>query len=394
MERNKELFIIGAGNIGRAVVGSMFDAAGYHLICGDVAQELIGTMRRQGSFTVEFVGAGGSATKAIGGYDTVDMADKEAVVRAMDATDLVACCVYATAFDAICDGLAESIRRRRGSGRVLNVLLCVNALGAPEYFADKLAERLAGDDGGLAYLTEKTGLCQVLVIRAAIHPSAELLEKDPLAVTTTELGHLYIDAAAFKGSLPEVKDVSFVENIKALMERKIYTANMLHCMLAFMGWQKGYTLIPECLADREIRHACFAAFDESEDALAAAYGFDAENRKNWLETTMKPVDNANVKDEIQRVAANPIEKLAPDNRFAGPARMSEQLGKLPFYLAKGIAYGYCYGETRDAQAMALQSYIQTNGIQRAVRHFTGFPADSMMEQLILKHYDEIVSRKG
>lgn len=393
MKQAKELLVLGAGNIGRAVVGSMFYNGGYHLTFGDVATALVDTLRNQGRYTVEYVGEVGSTTQTVQGYDVVDMKDSAAVVHAIEATDLVACCVYAGAFADICSRLSEAIRQRKRSSRMLNVLLCVNAMGAPEYFAEALSHALENDRESLRYLHDQTGLCQVLVIRAGIRPSEELRAQDPLTATTTQVGHLYIDKEAFKGHPFDVQDVTFVGNIQALMERKIYTANMTHTMLAFMGWQKGYTLMPQCLADREIRRNGFAAFAESEEALAAQYGFDEADRKHWLENTMKPVDNPNVKDEIARVAANPIEKLAEKDRFAAPARLCEAHGILPFYLARGIAYGYCYDNPDDSQAVELQAEIRAHGIAWAVRKYSGFSEGSRMEQLVLKHYDDIKARE-
>ena len=52
--------------------------------------------------------------------------------------------------------------------------------------------------------------------------------------------------------------------------------------------------------------------------------------------------DAGVQDPINRVMAGAEEKLSRGNRFVGPALMCLQQGIVPFYLARGIAYGLMY----------------------------------------------------
>lgn len=150
---------------------------------------------------------------------------------------MIACCVYEGAFQSICQNLKEAIEyRAEQEAAPLNILLCVNALGAPDYFETELAKLLQNNPAASRYLKEKIGICQVMVGMAAMPSSEELIAEDAFAVTTKLDGHIGIDEEPFKGELPQVKQTGGVQKGKAQIYRKVYTGNMKHCMLAF--WEK------------------------------------------------------------------------------------------------------------------------------------------------------------
>ena len=115
------------------------------------------------------------------GFDVLDCSDEKDLVLHMEQVDLIACCVYEGAFESIAQNLAQAIKvRSRENAGNFNILLCVNALGAPDFFEKRLGELLKGDEEALAYLKEKTGICQVMVGMAAMPSSKELMEERPV----------------------------------------------------------------------------------------------------------------------------------------------------------------------------------------------------------------------
>ena len=53
----KELLVIGAGNIGRGVIGGLFFESGYHLYIYDIMEERMKQLKEQGTYLIERVGA-------------------------------------------------------------------------------------------------------------------------------------------------------------------------------------------------------------------------------------------------------------------------------------------------------------------------------------------------
>ena len=231
----KELLVIGAGNIGRGVIGGLFFESGYHLYIYDIMEERMKQLKEQGTYLIERVGANNKRRVLVDDFDVLDCSDTVDLIEHMKKVDLIACCVYEGAFQSICQNLKEAIEyRAEQEAAPLNILLCVNALGAPDYFETELAKLLQNNPAASRYLKEKIGICQVMVGMAAMPSSEELIAEDAFAVTTKLDGHIGIDEEPFKGELPQVKQTGGVQKGKAQIYRKVYTGNMKHCMLAFL----------------------------------------------------------------------------------------------------------------------------------------------------------------
>ena len=344
----KELLVIGAGNIGRGVIGGLFFESGYHLYIYDIMEERMKQLKEQGTYLIERVGANNKRRVLVDDFDVLDCSDTVDLIEHMKKVDLIACCVYEGAFQSICQNLKEAIEyRTEQEAAPLNILLCVNALGAPDYFETELAKLLQNNPAASRYLKEKIGICQVMVGMAAMPSSEELIAEDAFAVTTKLDGHIGIDEEPFKGELPQVKQTGGVQKGKAQIYRKVYTGNMKHCMLAFLGKAKGYTYIRDTYDDGWIEDCVLGAFFEADAAIQAEYQFDETDHQEWIDFIVEAPKNRNLKDAFTRVAADPKTKLSRDNRFVGPALLCMKHHILPFYLAKGIAYGFLYRDESD-----------------------------------------------
>lgn len=394
-KQKKELLVIGAGNIGRGVIGGLFYESGYHLYLYDIMAERMEQLKKQGTYLIERVGAEEKRRVLVKGFDVLDCSDEKDLVLHMEQVDLIACCVYEGAFESIAQNLAQAIKvRSRENAGNFNILLCVNALGAPDFFEKRLGELLKGDEEALAYLKEKTGICQVMVGMAAMPSSKELMEEDPFAVTTKLDGHIGIDAEAFKGEFPEAEQVGKSVKAKAQIYRKVYTGNMKHCMTAFLGKAKGCTYIADTYDDPWINDCISGAFYEAEEAVSREYGFTEEERKEWVDFIMNAPKNRNLKDEIRRVAAGPKGKLSRGNRFTGPALLCMKHHILPYYLAKGIAYGFLYRDEEEPESIEITDYVKEHGIREAIMKYCGLlPDEWELLDLIGAQYQEALKQR-
>ena len=323
-------------------------------------------------------------------FDVLDCSDTVDLIEHMKKVDLIACCVYEGAFQSICQNLKEAIEyRTEQEAAPLNILLCVNALGAPDYFETELAKLLQNNPAASRYLKEKIGICQVMVGMAAMPSSEELIAEDAFAVTTKLDGHIGIDEEPFKGELPQVKQTGGVQKGKAQIYRKVYTGNMKHCMLAFLGKAKGYTYIRDTYDDGWIEDCVLGAFFEADAAIQAEYQFDETDHQEWIDFIVEAPKNRNLKDAFTRVAADPKTKLSRDNRFVGPALLCMKHHILPFYLAKGIAYGFLYRDESDIASIEITNYVKEHGIEKAIEVYCGLTENEWeLKQLIMAQYKE------
>lgn len=393
--QDKSILIIGAGNIGRGVIGSLFYQSGYKLVIYDIMAERMKKLAEQGKYLVERVGEEKTQRIIVDNFEVLDCSDTKELIERITTIDLVACCVYEGAFESICKNISEAIKRRVTVGKsYLNVLLCVNALGAPEYFNKQIENNLVQNAEALNYFHNNVGICQVLVGTAGLPSPKELLAADPFAVTTRLGGYVGIDREHFKGQFPEVESVSRVEKANDQIYRKVYTGNMKHTMTAFMGKAKEYEFIADCNKDPYIQKCVTEAFYEAEEAIQREFNFSSKERQDWINGILN-IKNTKLKDPISRVAANPMGKLSYHNRFVGPALMCIKHHIVPFYLARGIAYGFLYRDEEDQESIDITNYVQEKGIENAIDKYCGLKEeDWFLKELVKKHYEEAKYRKS
>ncbi|WP_308622715.1 hypothetical protein [uncultured Enorma sp.] len=378
----KDIAILGAGKIGRGVVGLLFAREGYRLHLYDMYMEGMRQLEAQGYYDARVTdGHEIDETTRIDAFDIVDSTEAEPIVELLTHVDIAACCVYEGAFQSISHVIAEAVKRRCAGGDTapLNVLLCVNALGAPRKVRGYIEAELS--EAERAYAADHLGVCQVMVLAAGVpsEPGA-----NPWQVVVSANPGLEIDADAWVGEQLEVPHVSYVHGAEGHIYRKVYCGNMLHAMSAFMGAHKGLSFICDCYQDPWIRSCITGAFNEAHDAVLQEYAFDSAEDAEWVEFIMAKLD-AGVKDPIDRVMAGADEKLSRENRFVGPALMCLEHGIVPFYLARGIAYGLAYlaGE-RDVD---VKDPAQLRALMADVCGLT--EEDGVLAQLVAKHMRDI-----
>lgn len=378
----KDIAILGAGKIGRGVVGLLFAREGYRLHLYDMYMEGMRQLEAQGYYDARVTdGHEIDETTRIDAFDIVDSTEAEPIVELLTHVDIAACCVYEGAFQSISHVIAEAVKRRCAGGDTapLNVLLCVNALGAPRKVRGYIEAELS--EAERAYAADHLGVCQVMVLAAGVpsEPGA-----NPWQVVVSANPGLEIDADAWVGEQLEVPHVSYVHGAEGHIYRKVYCGNMLHAMSAFMGAHKGLSFICDCYQDPWIRSCITGAFNEAHDAVLQEYAFDSAEDAEWVELIMAKLD-AGVKDPIDRVMAGADEKLSRENRFVGPALMCLEHGIVPFYLARGIAYGLAYlaGE-RDVD---VKDPAQLRALMADVCGLT--EEDGVLAQLVAKHMRDI-----
>lgn len=378
----KDIAILGAGKIGRGVVGLLFAREGYRLHLYDMYMEGMRQLEAQGYYDARVTdGHEIDETTRIDAFDIVDSTEAEPIVELLTHVDIATCCVYEGAFQSISHVIAEAVKRRCAGGDTapLNVLLCVNALGAPRKVRGYIEAELS--EAERAYAADHLGVCQVMVLAAGVpsEPGANSWQ----VVVSANPG-LEIDADAWVGEQLEVPHVSYVHGAEGHIYRKVYCGNMLHAMSAFMGAHKGLSFICDCYQDPWIRSCITGAFNEAHDAVLQEYAFDSAEDAEWVEFIMAKLD-AGVKDPIDRVMAGADEKLSRENRFVGPALMCLEHGIVPFYLARGIAYGLAYlaGE-RDVD---VKDPAQLRALMADVCGLT--EEDGVLAQLVAKHMRDI-----
>ena len=93
------------------------------------------------------------------------------------------------------------------------------------------------------------------------------------------------------------------------------------------------------------------------------------------------------------MAADPLRKLARNDRHIGPALLCKKNGKIPFFLCRGAAYLLTYDQEKDPSSQRMQQMIREKGIEEAIYSICQLdrkvPMEEEIAQLILAQYQEI-----
>ncbi|UFJ39889.1 mannitol-1-phosphate 5-dehydrogenase [Brevibacillus humidisoli] len=381
----------GAGNIGRGFIGLLLHQAGYEVCFVDVNQELVDTINERQAYSVQLAMEGTPVT-VVKGVRAIHGQDTEAVAEAIAAADLVTTAVGPHVLPHLAPAIAEGIARRNRSGsrsgsRPLNLIACENMIGGSAQLKTHVFALLSEADQAKA--ADTTGFPNAAVDR--IVPLQK--HEDNLLVTVEPFYEWVIDQSQIVGDLPLIEGVTYVPDLKPYIERKLYTVNTGHAVIAYLGYQMGYPTIDQAIADEQILEATQQALRETGDLLVAKYQFDKTKHQQYVNQILNRYANPFITDEVTRVGRSPIRKLSATDRLVGPAMQCVQHGIVPDYLGLAIAAAMLFDYPEDPEAVALQTEIKRSGLRQALHTYTQIPEDHPLVAIVMDHLDRLQAAK-
>ncbi|MCX5675322.1 MAG: mannitol-1-phosphate 5-dehydrogenase, partial [Planctomycetota bacterium] len=119
---------IGAGKIGRGLMGELFFASGYRTVFVDIDRPLVKALQGASSYEVHHVTNASDKPVHVAGFSALDAADIEAVAEAIAGAALVCTAVGARNLPDVAPSIARglAVRIRRGAAAPLNIIACEN----------------------------------------------------------------------------------------------------------------------------------------------------------------------------------------------------------------------------------------------------------------------------
>ena len=346
-----KLLQYGAGSIGRGFIGPLFAAAGYEVVFVDVNPALVAAFnaRKRYHYTVA---AAPPYDVAVQNIRAVDGRDAAAVCRELADCDILATALGAAVLERVAPTLAQGLRQRWAQGNApLDILICENLKNAAQALGGWLAPSL---EDAVPDWRSRCGLVEAVIGRMV--PVAQN-SADPLHITVEEYGLLPVDAAAFRGSVPNVPNLLPYSPFAFYEERKLYLHNMGHCICAALGLQSGIEALADAIAMPEIYRAVREAMAESAAMLSRKYNQPLPELTEHAADLLRRFGNRALGDSCERVARDPLRKLSADDRLAGALRNCEALGLPCTHIARGYA-AVLRGCTADfARAKEIMSDI-------------------------------------
>jgi len=212
----------------------------------------------------------------------------------------------------------------------------------------------------------------------------EMKDGEPMRVCVEHYGFLPTDKAAFKGEIPEIKNMVPFAPFDFYIKRKLYVHNMGHAASAYLGDILGIEYIYEVMDIPEVRIIVHNAMLESAAALSQKYGVELSAILMHINDLLFRFTNAALKDTCSRVGGDPARKLAKEDRLIGAALLAAETGGMPVYIAAGAA-------------AALIRYLKESGREQTAENAANVLSevsglgDCELKTLIIKYYSMLAA---
>jgi len=377
----KQAIMIGAGNIGRGFIGALLEKSGYHVTFADVAENLISAINQRKSYTVHIQDRE-CAQWTVTNISGISSAGPELAEAIAKDCQLITTAVGLRILPIVAKPIAAGIQARKaaGSTEILNIVACENAIRGTSQLRDAVYALLSEEE--TAYAKEYVGFADCAVDR--IVPKASF--ENPLDVAVEQYTEWDVEKGGWKGELPNIEGCSFVDDLSAYLERKLFTLNSGHAICAYLGALKGHKTIVESVADPAIGNLVYQAMQESGEGLIRKFGFDPAAHHAYIDRIFARFQNPYLEDETARVAREPIRKLAPTDRLIKPLVTAYSYGLPVDHLLVGAAAALHFDCPEDEQSVELMGKIKAEGVEKALAEYTGLQENEPLFGRILDVY--------
>jgi mannitol-1-phosphate 5-dehydrogenase len=377
----KQAVHFGAGNIGRGFIGALFSQSGYHVTFVDIADQIISKLNEEKQYQVNLAtDAHESMTiNHVSGLNNLTQENEviEAIKNATYLTTAIGPNILPRIAPLMAKGLAERVK---SNSEKIYVIACENQISATEllkgYILESLDEETKAKLEGQVYFFN-SAVDRIVPIQNNQGSLDVLVEPYyEWVVETTE-------------TIPPVEGMKIVPNLAPFIERKLFTVNTGHAVIAYLGYLEGKETIDQTLQDEEIVNQVQATLGETGAYLIKEYGLNPDEHQQYINKIINRFKNAYLNDGVTRVGRSPLRKLGPNDRLVRPAVQAQKAGLSYTNLAKAIASALLFDFNGDEEAVKLQELIKEKGVRGTLSEVSGLDENSEITSEIVRQYDQL-----
>ena len=375
----------GGGNIGRGFIGGLLSQSGYRVTFIDVAEPVVKHLQEKGCYPIRYVSSSGYEDVLIENVTAVNGNDAEAASDAIANCDIMATAVGARILKFIVPNIVAGLRKRwAANGGPLNIIVCENLMDANLVVEGMIKEQLTEEEK--AKFDETVGLVEASIGRMVPIQTEAMKDGEPMRVCVERYGFLPTDKAAFKGEIPNIKNMVPFAPFDFYIKRKLYVHNMGHATCAYLGDLLGLEFIYQSIDVADVRILVQNAMLESAMALSGKYGVNMADIVMHVTDLLNRFTNAALGDTCFRVGGDPGRKLSPDDRLIGSSTLALAQGITPAYIAVGAAAGL-HRYIKEAEGMEQGM----DAAKQVLTEVSKLDTDSELAKLILAMYEKILA---
>ncbi|MGD7045142.1 mannitol-1-phosphate 5-dehydrogenase [Jeotgalibacillus proteolyticus] len=379
----------GAGNIGRGFIGAVLSKAGYHVEFVDVNEEVIKELNRTEQYTVQIASEQKESfiVNHVSGIHS--STQKQDVYRAIAEADLITASVGPGILPIIAKDLAGGLTEAAQKEKLheLNIVACENMINGTSFLKEEIEKHLSQEVKQEVH--EKIGFPNSAVDR--IVPIQH--HEDPLTVEVEPFFEWVIEQKDWKGDVPVLDGVQFVEDLNPFIERKLLTVNTGHAAIAYLGLAEGFTTVDQAIADPSIKQKVETVLDETSEFLIKKYDLQKEEHKKYVQKIIERFRNPYLSDDLSRVGRAPIRKLGAKERLVYPAVSLMKEGKQPEGLIQAIAAALLFDEKSDQESRELQHAVHEQGVKQAFAQIAGLPPQDELVLEVEKQFYQYIEKR-
>ena len=349
-----KIAMIGAGKTGRGFIARLLAEDNKNVYFIDKNRELVDALNEAGAFKVSFFG-GVREPMTVGGYEAVtwndaDLSDAEIIFVSVGGMNL--------------PDVGAELGRLINDGKMRHIIVCENA----SHPAKTLSEAI-----GLSNITvsESTVFCTTI-------------EDGELDISSENYPYLQCDAAPLGGFDPCISTVRPIDGFGNFLTRKLYTYNAASCVIAYLGFVKGYTDYGEAANDIEILALLDRNYEATNRVLCKEYGYGEADQREFALLSKKKFCDRTIADTVSRNAREPQRKLGGNERIIGPLKLLDKYGEDTSVLLMTAAAALLYEHPTDKSWQEIKDKSTPAELLESI---CGLAVGSRLSEAILEKYE-------
>lgn len=377
----KQAVHFGAGNIGRGFIGALFSQSGYHVTFIDLADQIINQLNEKKKYQVKLATDQKEAVTIENVSGLNNMRQENEVIEAIKGATYLTTAIGPNILPRIAPLIAKGLSARiKENDEKIYVIACENQISATDLLKGYILENL--DEETKANLAGKVHFFNSAVDR--IVPIQN--NQDSLDVLVEPYYEWVVETSE---SIPLIEGMTIVSELAPFIERKLFTVNTGHAVIAYLGYLENKSTIDQTLADEKIIKQVQATLGETGAYLIKQYGLNPEEHQQYINKIINRFKNAYLNDDVTRVGRSPLRKLGENDRLVRPATEAKKAGLSYTNLTKAIASALLFDNKEDEEAVKLQAMIQEHGVGHVLKEVSGLDENSEITQEVINHYNAL-----
>jgi mannitol-1-phosphate 5-dehydrogenase len=382
-QNEKTCLAIGAGAIGKSVTGYIFHSLGCKVIFADINRDIVQDISQRKGYVLRSTQTGYPDTKQlIDGISALSLRDPRTEKIALEA-DYICTSIGSKGFSLFLPTLAAWIKKRMEFNKnPLYLMLFENDILLKQTILDYFSANAVS-------LPE-----QLKIIPASIERMSQSISVSQGRYDV--IGEQFFPVILQKGSLggsgleTQTEYFQFVDNVQDYYYRKLFTNNLGHAVLGYVGLYRGHSNTVQAMEDPYVYDFTRRVLAESEQMLQKKYAFAPQELHTHIKNLLLRYHNTSMEDSLARLVRDPLRKLKKDERIVGPLLACDRYNLPADSIMTTLFYVLIYCKKDAAAKPVVEKLLHEEGISGVLTHICSIPRKKKIFSQICRRYGDFI----